>query len=98
VQLDQHKEEEDQRYAEREIARRRAYITRNGNDRNYNALRHEGITFHYRAQLYASFPFLMDVSGLEREELSFTEAEWAQRRRAGRWRAGDEPYLKYIPR
>jgi len=98
ARLEQDKQEEDRRYEERERARRRDYIAKYGSDRNYVPLVREGVTFHYRSRLYASFPFLMDISALEREKLKFTEAEWADRRREGQWKGKDEPYRKYIHR
>jgi hypothetical protein len=96
ARLEQDKQEEDRRYEERERARRRDYLAKNGSNRNYVPLVHEGVTFHYRSRLYASFPFLMDISTREGEELKFTEAEWIDRRRAGQWKGVDEPYRKYI--
>jgi hypothetical protein len=96
ARLEQDKQEEDRRYANRERVRRQEYITKNGSDKNYMPLRREGVTFHYRSRLYASFPFLMDIPLLENEKLVFTEAEWANRRRNDEWQGKDEPYWKYI--
>jgi hypothetical protein len=96
ARLEQDKQEEDHRYASRERARRQEYITKYGSDRNYVPLLREGVTFHYRSRLYASFPFLMDISLHEEEKLAFTEAEWADRRCKGQWGGKDEPYRKYI--
>jgi hypothetical protein len=98
ARLEQDKQEEDRRYANREKARRQEYIAKNGNDRNYMPLLREGVTFHYRSRLYASFPFLMDIALLEKEKLAFTEAEWADRKRKDQWHGKDEPYRKYIHR
>ncbi len=94
--LEQDKLEEDREYARKEEKRRREHIARYGSDQNYVALRNEGVTFHYRSRLYASFPFLMNVSGSEGESLRFTEAEWDERRRSGQWGGRDEPYRRHI--
>ena len=81
ARLEQDKQEEDYRYAKRERARRRDYIAKYGSDRNYVPLLHEGVTFHYRSRLYASFPYLLDLKKSEDGNLKFTEAEWADRKR-----------------
>jgi hypothetical protein len=96
ARLKQDKEEEDRRYANRERARRQDYVAKNGSDKNYVPLLREGVTFHYRSRLYASFPFLMDLKKTDEGNLKFTEAEWADRRRVGQWQGKDEPYRRYI--
>jgi hypothetical protein len=96
ARLEQDKEEEDRRYANRERARRQDYVAKNGSDKNYVPLLREGVTFHYRSRLYASFPYLLDLKKTDKESLKFTEAEWADRRREGRWQGEDEPYRRYI--
>jgi len=75
ARLEQDKQEEDYRYAKRERARRRDYIAKYGSDRNYVPLLHEGVTFHYRSRLYASFPYLLDLKKSEDGNLKFTKAE-----------------------
>jgi hypothetical protein len=96
ARLEQDKQEEDRRYANRERARRQEYITKYGSDKNYVPLLREGVTFHYRSRLYASFPYLLDLRKSDKVNLKFTEAEWADRKRNGLWEGKDEPYLKYI--
>jgi len=96
AKLEQDKEEEDREYTRKEVKRRKDHVEKYGHDRNYLPLRNEGVTFHYRSRLYASFPFLMNIRGLGGENLKFTEAEWDERRRAGYWQGIEEPYRKHI--
>ncbi len=96
ARLEHDKQEEDRRYEKKESKRRREYIAKNGSYRNYVPLVREGVTFHYRSRLYASFPFLMDIGVRQGENLKLTEAEWADRRRNQQWWGWEEPYLKYI--
>jgi hypothetical protein len=91
------KAQEDARYDQRESKRRADYIKKGGNVHSYVPLKREGITLHYRARLFASFPALMDVDD-HGEKMSFTQDEWVQNHRSGRWDStnGSDPYSKHI--
>lgn len=94
TRLGQHKEQEDREYSVRETARRTAYVTRHGSASGYTPLAREGVTFHYRSRLFASFPYLMDIMQDDGEPLRFTETEWNEKK--GGWVGMNEPYRRHI--
>lgn len=89
-----HKQQEDDDYARRENQRRKDHVRTHGSDKNYTPLVREGVTFHYRSRLFASFPYLMDLTQESGEPLRFTEAEWKGNRK--NWEGTKEPYMKHI--
>jgi len=81
--LDEQKAEEDAAYERAEKQRREEYFRRTGSLTHYLPRKSEGITLHYRARLYASFPFLLEFN----KDLGYTLTlkEWKEKRRSGEW-------------
>ena len=96
AKLDQDRQEEDRKYALSEATRRRDHIAKYGNDKDYTPSVNEGVAFHYRSRLYASFPFLIDMREQNGESLRFTESEWKEKAKEDTWVDDKEPYYKYI--
>lgn len=94
ARLLKHKEQEDEEYRQREGQRRQDYIRLHGNDKGYSPLVREGVTFHYRSRLFASFPYLMDITQDNKEAMKFTLQEWVENKKS--WVGMEEPYRKYI--
>ncbi len=90
------KAEEDEAYHARERMRSAEYQRRKGSLAGYTPLRSEGITFHYRSRLYASFPYLMEIN--RDNKYTFTQLEWQEKRGSHRWddETRPDPCLRYL--
>ncbi|ESZ92701.1 hypothetical protein SBOR_6913 [Sclerotinia borealis F-4128] len=75
------REEENAEYEQKEKTRYAIHMRRELKANDYVPLKREHTHAYYRSRVFASFPFLMDISQLEGENppLRFTEKEWSER-------------------
>ncbi|OBT59875.1 hypothetical protein VE03_10657 [Pseudogymnoascus sp. 23342-1-I1] len=96
ARLHRHKEEEDAEHVRKEAHRRYEYVKQNGNAKNYVPLQKEGVNFHYRSRLCASFPYLLDLSYESGDQLKLTEAEWKLNNKNAIWSEDADIYRSNI--
>lgn len=97
--LTQQRAEEDAAYDRCEKKRRAQFLAvHHGKMDGYVATKRDGATLHYRARLFASFPWLMDMPPLPNgDSFRFTEQEYdAHKEEWTRGKPEAEPYFAYI--